>query len=164
MLPNADKPIVLVKACACFIPMNPVCAKVIPVFENFQRTSRYGSDGRVKITVKLASIGCSTFVPSAKKFCVLYQLCEELFSKQHHNDFGLRNILSVLKNAGNSKRQEPPSSDEEMIMASTKSQLERYELVAQSIPLLLRDTFPARTDIEQKTYQVIEGAIRKLIR
>ena len=121
MLPNEDKPIVLVKACACFIPMNPVYAKVIPVFKNFQRTSRYGSDGRVKITVKLASIGYSTFVPSAKKFYVLYQLCEELLSKQRHNDFGLRNILSVLKNAGNSKRQEPPSSDEEMIMASTKS-------------------------------------------
>jgi len=66
----------------------------------------------------------------------------------------LRNILSVLRTAGNTKREEI-KSDEEMILMRALRDMNLSKLVADDIPLftgLLTDIFPKQTDVPKKNY------------
>lgn len=80
----------------------------------------------------------------AKKMTVLYKLAREQLSKQHHYDFGLRALKSVLVMAGALKRGAPDMTEALVLMRALRdSNLPKF--VYDDVPLflgLVGDLFP----------------------
>jgi dynein heavy chain len=149
---------------AIFITMNPGYAGRQELPENlkiqFRMVAMMVPDRRLIMKVKLASSGFSKYEELSDKFALLYQLCGEQLSKQVHYDWGLRNILSVLRYSKELRAGAPNQPEPALLMKVLKN-MNLSKLVDDDEPLfnaLLTDVFTGVT-VDQSTKEDIRSAI-----
>ncbi|KAF2987534.1 hypothetical protein EK904_013207 [Melospiza melodia maxima] len=114
--------------------------------------------------IMLFSEGFLTAKVLAKKMTVLYKLAREQLSKQHHYDFGLRALKSVLVMAGELKRGSA-DLDEDVVLMRALRDMNLPKFVFEDVPLflgLISDLFPG-LDCPRVRYPDLNDAVEQVL-
>jgi len=164
--PGDPQNVLLKPVCAFFITMNPGYAGRQELPENlkalFRGVAMMTPDFQIIKKVKMCSVGYTDFDILSAKFFSLYATCKEQLSNQRHYDWGLRNILSVLRTMGATKR-ENVTLPEAFLVYRTVRDMNLSKLVAQDVPLflsLLADLFPGMAPPPKGEYPEVEAILK----
>ncbi|KAL0246743.1 hypothetical protein GEMRC1_007950 [Eukaryota sp. GEM-RC1] len=135
-----------------FITMNPGYAGRTELPDNlkalFRPVTMIVPDLEIICEISLFSQGFVEAKVLARKMTVLFDLAKGQLSKQHHYDFGLRSMKSILVMAGQLKadsvRAENPITESELLMRALRD-MSLPKFVYEDVPLylgLLNDLFP----------------------
>ena len=166
-----DVEIGLRPTCMAFITMNPGYPGRAELPESlkalFRPVSMCVPDLNLICEIMLMAEGFLMSKILARKFVILYKLCEDLLSKAPHYDWKLRAIKTTLYVAGGLKRGQPHLSEDKVLLQALRDfNLGKLTSDDHGIFMgLLNDLFPKTVDlVPRRVDKVFEEEIKKAAR
>jgi dynein heavy chain len=160
--------IALKPSAMAFITMNPGYAGRAELPESlkalFRPVSMAAPDLSLICEIMLMAEGFQNSHILARKFIILYRLCEDLLSKAQHYDWKLRAIKTTLYVAGGMKRAAPHMSEDKVLLRALRD-FNLGKLTQDDAPVflgLLNDLFPKTLELVPRAVDMpFEAAIKE---